>query len=56
MKWYRKAAEQGESAYTPATSLVAALAAALDYLRTVGDGEIEEGRKALGLRSHPAGP
>jgi aspartate aminotransferase-like enzyme len=43
----RKAAEQGESAYTPATSLVAALAAALDYLRTVGDGEIEEGRKAL---------
>ncbi len=43
----RKAAEQGESAFTPATSLVAALAAALDYLRTVGEGEIEEGRKAL---------
>jgi aspartate aminotransferase-like enzyme len=43
----RKAAEQGESAYTPATSLVAALAAALDYLRAVGDGDVEEGRKAL---------
>ena len=43
----RKAAEQGESAFTPATSLVAGLAAALDYLRAVGDGEVEEGRKAL---------
>src|SRR5207244_8574642 len=36
----RKAAAKGESAYTPATSLIAALGAALDFVREMGDGEI----------------
>jgi len=43
----RKAAAKGESAYTPATSLFAALAAALDFVRQVGDGDLVAGRKAL---------
>ena len=43
----RKAAEKGESAYTPATSLIAALGAALDYVRQMGDGDLGAGRKAL---------
>jgi aspartate aminotransferase-like enzyme len=43
----RKAAEKGESAYTPATSLIAALGAALDYVRQMGDGNLVAGREAL---------
>jgi aspartate aminotransferase-like enzyme len=43
----RKAAAKGESAYTPATSLFAALAAALDFIREMGGGDLTAGRKAL---------
>jgi aspartate aminotransferase-like enzyme len=43
----RKAASKGESAYTPATSLFAALGAALDFIRRMGDGDLVAGRKAL---------
>ena len=43
----RKAAAKGESAYTPATSLFAALGAALDFVRQMGDGDLVAGRNAL---------
>ena len=43
----RKAAAKGESAYTPATSLFAALAAALDFIREMGKGNLGAGRDAL---------
>src|ERR1700730_1825096 len=43
----RKAAAKGESAYTPATSLFAALGAALDFIRQMGNGDLVAGRKAL---------
>jgi aspartate aminotransferase-like enzyme len=43
----RKAAAKGESAYTPATSLFAALGAALDFIRDLGDGDLAAGRAAL---------
>ena len=43
----RKAAAKGESAYTPATSMFAALGAALDYVRQMGDGDLAAGREAL---------
>ena len=43
----RKSAAKGETAYTPATSLFAALGAALDFVRKMGDGDLVEGRKAL---------
>ena len=43
----RKAAAKGESAYTPATSLFAALAAALDFVRQMGNGDLPAGRNAL---------
>ena len=43
----RKAAAKGESAYTPATSLFAALGAALDYIREMGDGDVAAGREVL---------
>src|SRR5689334_4247366 len=43
----RKAAANGESAYTPATSLIAALAAAMDYIRAAGKGDLAAGRDAL---------
>jgi aspartate aminotransferase-like enzyme len=43
----RKAAAKGESAYTPATSLFAALGAALDFVRQMGSGDLAAGRKAL---------
>jgi aspartate aminotransferase-like enzyme len=43
----RKAATKGESAFTPSTSLIAALAAALAYIRQVGDGDMGAGRDAL---------
>lgn len=43
----RKAAAKGESAYTPATSLFAALGAALDFIRQMGAGDLVAGREAL---------
>ena len=43
----RKAAAKGESAYTPATSLFAALGAALDHVRQMGDGDLVAGRDML---------
>jgi aspartate aminotransferase-like enzyme len=43
----RKAAAKGESAYTPATSLFAALGAALDFIRGMGNGDLARGREAL---------
>jgi aspartate aminotransferase-like enzyme len=43
----RKAAAKGESAYTPATSLVAALGAALEFVRGMGNGDLAKGREAL---------
>ena len=46
-KQERKAAAKGESAYTPATSLFAALGAALDFVRQMGKGDLVAGREAL---------
>jgi aspartate aminotransferase-like enzyme len=43
----RKSAAKGESAYTPATSLFAALGAALDYIRQLGNGNLVAGREDL---------
>jgi aspartate aminotransferase-like enzyme len=43
----RKSAAKGESAYTPATSLFAALGAALEFVREMGNGDIAKGREAL---------
>ena len=43
----RKAAAKAETSYTPATSLFAGLAAALDYVRQMGDGNLTAGRDAL---------
>src|SRR5256885_8794418 len=43
----RKAAAKGESAFTPATSLFAALGAAPDFIRQMGSGDLAAGRKAL---------
>jgi len=43
----RKSAAKGESAFTPATSLFAALGAALDYIRQLGSGNLAAGRKDL---------
>ena len=43
----RKAAAKGESSYTPATSLFAALGAALDFVRQMGNGDLSAGRNAL---------
>jgi aspartate aminotransferase-like enzyme len=43
----RKSAAKGETAYTPATSLFAALGAALDFVRQMGDGNLAAGREAL---------
>jgi aspartate aminotransferase-like enzyme len=43
----RKAGAKGESAYTPATSLFAALGAALDFIRQMGNGDLVAGREAL---------
>ena len=43
----RKAAAKAETAYTPATSLFAALAATLDYIRQLGEGKLAAGREAL---------
>ena len=43
----RKNGAKGESSYTPSTALVAALAAALDYLREQGGGDLAAGRDLL---------
>ena len=43
----RKAAAKGESAFTPAVSLIAALATSLDYLRRFGEGDLARGRDLL---------
>jgi len=43
----RKAAAKGESAFTPATSMFAALSAALDFVRQMGDGDLAAGRESL---------
>lgn len=43
----RKAAEKGETSYTPSTSLFAGLAAALDYVRQMGEGNLIAGRDTL---------
>jgi aspartate aminotransferase-like enzyme len=43
----RKSAAKGESAYTPAVALIAALGAALDYIAAGAGGEIAAGRDAL---------
>jgi aspartate aminotransferase-like enzyme len=43
----RKSAAKGESAYTPATSLFAALGAALEFVRGMGNGNLAKGREAL---------
>lgn len=43
----RKSAAQGESAFTPATALIAALGAAFDYIRAAGAGDLAAGRDAL---------
>jgi aspartate aminotransferase-like enzyme len=43
----RKSAAKGETAFTPATSLFAALGAALDFVRQMGNGDLAAGRKAL---------
>src|SRR3954466_9105429 len=43
----RKSAAKGESAYTPATSLFAALGAALEFVRAMGNGDLAKGREEL---------
>jgi aspartate aminotransferase-like enzyme len=43
----RKNGAKGESSYTPSTALVAALAAAMDYIREQGDGDLAAGRELL---------
>jgi aspartate aminotransferase-like enzyme len=43
----RKATVKGESAFTPATSMFAALNAALDFIRQMGGGDLIAGREAL---------
>jgi len=43
----RKSAAKGESAYTPATSLFAAMGAALEFVRGMGNGDLSTGREEL---------
>lgn len=43
----RKSAAKGETAYTPATSLFAALGSALDFVRSMGKGDLAKGREDL---------
>jgi len=43
----RKAAAKGEAANTPATSLFAAMGAALDFIRGLGNGNLANGRDVL---------
>jgi aspartate aminotransferase-like enzyme len=43
----RKSAAKGESAFTPATSLFAAMGAALEFIRAMGKGNLSKGREEL---------
>ena len=43
----RKSAAKGESSYTPAVALVAAMGAALDYIAAQANGDVAEGRRKL---------
>ncbi|HKH98080.1 MAG TPA: alanine--glyoxylate aminotransferase family protein [Candidatus Sulfotelmatobacter sp.] len=43
----RKSATKGETAYTPATSLFAAMGAALEFVRGMGNGDLAKGREEL---------
>ncbi|MEO7028174.1 MAG: alanine--glyoxylate aminotransferase family protein [Acidobacteriaceae bacterium] len=43
----RKSAKNGESAYTPPVTLIAALGAALDWIAAQADGDLAAGRKKL---------
>jgi aspartate aminotransferase-like enzyme len=43
----RKSAAKGESAYTPATALIAGLDAALEFVRGMGNGDLAAGRDRL---------
>jgi aspartate aminotransferase-like enzyme len=43
----RRNAQKGESSYTPAVALIAALAAALDYIAAQAGGDLAAGREAL---------
>jgi aspartate aminotransferase-like enzyme len=43
----RKSAAKGESAYTPATSLFAAMGAAFEFIRNMGQGDLAKGREEL---------
>jgi aspartate aminotransferase-like enzyme len=43
----RKSCAKGESAYTPAVALIAAMGAALDYLEQQGSGDLAKGRDLL---------
>ena len=43
----RKSAAKGESAFTPATALIAGLLASLDFIRKSGKGDLAAGRDAL---------
>lgn len=43
----RKSAAKGESSYTPAVALIAAMGAALDYLEQQGGGDLAKGRALL---------
>ncbi|HET8637125.1 MAG TPA: alanine--glyoxylate aminotransferase family protein [Acidobacteriaceae bacterium] len=43
----RKNAQQGQSSYTPAVALVAALGASLDFIASQGGGDLAAGRVAL---------
>ncbi|MGZ4786946.1 MAG: pyridoxal-phosphate-dependent aminotransferase family protein [Terriglobales bacterium] len=43
----RKSAAKGESSFTPATSLIVAMAAAFDYIRDNGKGDLAKGREQL---------
>lgn len=47
LKRERKAAAKGESAFTPPIALIAGLAAAMDYIRDAGKGDLVAGREAL---------
>src|SRR6202030_3438583 len=43
----RKSQTKGETAFTPATTLVAGMGAALTHIRQMGSGDLVAGRKAL---------
>ncbi len=52
----RKSAAKGESSYTPATSLIAGLSTALDYIASQAGGDVAAGRKKLSITRRPAPP